>query len=135
MFNQIPEGSKRENDGDLVNDGEGVEMSGDMIELFAIFSVDIPPLFVRVSFLGEHLTGVLGLLGFFLGVTPPKFNLFGRSAIVAILELLGLATIPFFRDGKRIFGIHTLQLSGIINGFMNTLLYNKALRVPFIYFV
>ena len=68
--------------------GDGVARSGEMIELLAIFRVDIPLLLLRDSFLGEHLTGVAELDNCFLGVVPPKFSLLGRSPMLMLTGLM-----------------------------------------------
>ena len=39
--------------------GEGVPRSGEIIELLAIFRVEIPPLVAIESFRGEHLIGAV----------------------------------------------------------------------------
>ena len=80
--------------------GDGVLRSGEMIELLAIFRVEIPPLLAIESFLGEHLTGVV-LPDFFPeDPVPPKLSLFGTSARALRLTLgvLGRGRVTFNPD-------------------------------------
>ena len=91
------EGSSSVQEADLLKVGEGVVRSGEMMELLAIFRVDIPALLVMVRcFLGEHLTGVPLLMpsGCFLGVVPPKLSLLGSSVTVLTLKLAAGLTAP-----------------------------------------
>ena len=53
--------------------GDGVPRSGEIIELLAIFRVEIPPLVAMESFRGEHLTGAV--LADFLPEEPETLKL------------------------------------------------------------
>ena len=97
------EGSRWEKEGVRVMVvGDGVLRSGEMIELLAIFRVEIPPLLAMESFLGEHLTGVVLLLPDFFPEepVPPKLSLFGTSARALRLTLgvLGRGKVTFNPD-------------------------------------